>query len=78
LERVGTPPPITIWDRILHIFIGLHHRIYINHYFKLSPYSKEDLKPWLLPVTAGQLSEEIEHETDVLVELVNEYLEKDL
>ena len=77
IARVGLPPPKTIWERFLHLFIGLHHRIYINHYFKLSPYNKEDLVPWLLPVTAGRLSEEIEHETDVLVGLVNQYLGKD-
>jgi hypothetical protein len=56
----------------------LFHRIYISHYFKLSPYNKADLQPWLLPVTAGRLSEEIPHETDVLVRLVKEYLKEQL
>ncbi len=74
LARVGIPPPKTIMDRVLRLFNRSFHRIYINHYFKLSPYSKEDLRPWLLPVTAGRLSEQIEHETDALVELVYKYL----
>jgi Ser/Thr protein kinase RdoA (MazF antagonist) len=75
LARVANPPPSTSWERFIDLLSGIFHRIYINHYFKLSPYKEEDLLPWLLPVTAGRLSEEIPHETDTLIKLVDNYLD---
>ncbi len=76
LARIANPPPSTLWEKVINLFSGLFHRIYINHYFRLSPYEEKDLLPWLLPVTAGRLSEEIPHETDTLVSLVEDMLGK--
>ena len=76
LARVANSPPNTLREKLIDLFSGLFHRIYINHYFKLSPYEEKDLQPWLLPVTAGRLSEEISHETKALVNLVANMLGK--
>jgi hypothetical protein len=75
LARVGTPPPSNALEWLSVISSRLFHRIYIKHYFKLSSYEEKDLLPWLLPVTAGRLSEEIPYERDVLVRLVKGYLD---
>lgn len=74
LARVANPHPSTLREKVIDLFSGLFHQIYINHYFELSPYKEKDLQPWLLPVTAGRLSEEISHETGVLVNLVENIL----
>jgi Ser/Thr protein kinase RdoA (MazF antagonist) len=76
LARVGSPPPTTIYEHIMALFSKLFHRIYIEHYFKLSSYEFGDLSPWLLPVTAGRFSENIPHERDTLIRLVKGYLDK--
>ncbi len=78
LTRVALPPPSTLMEHMTLLLSRLLHRIYISHYFKHSPFNKADLQPWLLPVTAGRLSEEIPHETDLLVRLVKKYLEEQL
>jgi tRNA A-37 threonylcarbamoyl transferase component Bud32 len=70
ITRIALPPPSTLLEHMTLLMSRLFHLIYINHYFKLSPFNKADLKPWLLPVTAGRLSEEIPHEIEVLVRLV--------
>jgi len=75
LARAGTPPPNNTLEWLSAISSQLFHRIYIKHYFKLSPYEEKDLLPWLLPVTAGRLSEEIPYERDALVRLVKRYLD---
>jgi aminoglycoside phosphotransferase (APT) family kinase protein len=74
LARVASPPPMTALEAMISLLSGLFHRTYIKHYFKSSPYEENDLLPWLLPVTAGRLSEEIAHETRTLVELVENML----
>jgi hypothetical protein len=70
VARVAIPPPRTLVEAMISLLSGLFHRIYLGHYFKFSPQKEKDLLPWLLPVTAGRLSEEIPHETDALVRLV--------
>jgi hypothetical protein len=75
LARVGNPPPSNVLEWVMALLGSLFHRIYIKCYFKLSPYDEKDLHPWLLPVTAGRLSEEIPHERDVLVRFVKGYLD---
>jgi hypothetical protein len=77
LARVASPPSTTPIEAITSLLSRLFHYIYIKHYFKLSPYEKKDLSFWLLPVTAGRLSEEIPHETEALVKLVENMLGKD-
>jgi hypothetical protein len=76
LARVANPPPNTLWEKVIDLLSGLFHSIYINHYFRFSPYEEKDLQLWLLPVTAGRLSEKIPHETNTLVRLVENMLGK--
>ena len=45
--------------------------VYLNRYFKASPYTHKDLNAWLLPVAAARLSEEIPHEKEDLIKWVN-------
>jgi hypothetical protein len=78
LTRVALPPPSALMEHMTLLLSRLFHRIYISHYFKLSLFNKADLQPWLLPVIAGRLSEEIPHETDVLVRLIKKYLEEQI
>jgi len=51
-------------------------RLYLKRYFRISPYPRNELDAWLLPVAAGRLSEEIPHETDPLIKFVKKQLQQ--
>jgi aminoglycoside phosphotransferase (APT) family kinase protein len=76
LARVSSASPSNAVERLMALFGRLFHHTYIEHYFKQSPYEEKELYPWLLPVTAGRLSENIPHERDALVRLVMGYLDR--
>ncbi|KAA3643010.1 MAG: aminoglycoside phosphotransferase [Chloroflexi bacterium] len=56
--------------RFFIVLREIMNRMYLRHYFKHSPYKREELKAWMLPVVAGRLSENIIEEQDYLVEYI--------
>lgn len=67
LIRAGGLPRQPILRFLVGLFRNNFHRIYLNTYFKNSPFTLADLDAWLLPVTFARLSEDIEPERQWLV-----------
>jgi len=75
LIRAGGLPKQSVLRFLVGTFRTAFHQFYLTTYFKHSSFSRTELKAWLLPVTFGRLSEEIESERRWLVEEVCEMLE---
>ncbi|GAB4580003.1 MAG: aminoglycoside phosphotransferase family protein [Anaerolineales bacterium] len=67
LIRAGGLPRQPILRALIRLFRNTFHRIYLDTYFQLSSFPREALAQWLLPVTFGRLSEDIEPERRWLV-----------
>jgi len=68
----GIPPE----ERFGRLIFSTMVRLYLKRYFRISPYPRNELDAWLLPVAAGRLSEEIPHETDPLLRYVKKRLQQ--
>ena len=67
LMQVGGLPQQPILRALVGLVRTAIHRVYLNTYFKLSPYPRAALEAWRLPVTFARLSEGIEPERRWLV-----------
>ncbi len=64
----ATIPSGTPGRRLLVAFLALFRRRYLETYLRRSRLDLRSLAAWRLPVIAGRLSEEIEHEVDPILE----------
>lgn len=64
LFQAGSVPPDTPFAKriLMQLFRKILARIYEKTYYKLSSYTKEDLRPFFLPAAAARYSEQIEEE----------------
>lgn len=68
---IGNPGGISPLARMaLNTMRRWYHSIYTRRYFELSSEREQNLQTWLLPISAGRLSEEIPDERDKLLEYV--------
>jgi len=71
LIRLGEPEEMSPPARMAYNTIRRWYQsVYIGRYFDLQPGDDGELRAWLLPVTAGRLSEDIPQERDRVLTLV--------
>lgn len=71
LATVGIPP-----GEPIRLVMGWMRAIYLRQYFRLSPYQRNQMAAWMLPVAAGRMQENIPHEQDALTKMVSRLLAK--
>lgn len=49
-------------------------RTYLKRYLRFSPYSRKELRDWMLPVAAGRIEENIAHEIEPLLKFVHQLI----
>ena len=74
ITTTGILPPNTESRNLMLLGRWLFSRLYLNHYFRLSRYSRKDMEAWIMPIAAARLSEGIPEETDALLKIVHEKL----
>jgi uncharacterized protein (TIGR02172 family) len=55
----GVTAPEWPWPKAAKALVRLYHRLYLNHYFRLRPGGRREMKAWVPIVAAARLSENI-------------------
>lgn len=73
LTQAAIPPEMPR-QRLIQAMRAYLHRVYLERYRSLAPFSVADLEAWLLPVTAARLEGNIPAEREPLLALVDQLI----